>query len=125
MVRYNSKEDEGYRAISSILKGFIHQMLDNIKIPMADASEISGKQDPPSNPAYAEHTLMSILTAATGTGLSKDIETLPRNFCCQGEKIQGLIFYNWCSRGYQINGMETGLWYLITLMMIVFSLLCL
>jgi hypothetical protein len=41
MARYSSKDDEGYRAISSILKSFIRQELESIRIPPTNAPDVS------------------------------------------------------------------------------------
>lgn len=37
MARYRSKEDEGYRAISGILKAFVRQELESQRLPAVHA----------------------------------------------------------------------------------------
>jgi hypothetical protein len=41
MARYSSKDDQGYRAISSVLKSFIRQELESIRIPPTNATDVS------------------------------------------------------------------------------------
>lgn len=41
MARYSSKDDQGYRAIFSVLKSFIRQELESRRTPSANAADIS------------------------------------------------------------------------------------
>jgi hypothetical protein len=41
MARYNSKDDQGYRAIYGVLKRFIQQELGNQRLAPPDAADVS------------------------------------------------------------------------------------
>ena len=41
MARYSSKDDQGYRAISNVLKSFIRKELESIKIPPVNTTDVS------------------------------------------------------------------------------------
>jgi hypothetical protein len=40
MARYSSKDDQGYRAISGVLKNFIRKELETVKIPLVNTLDV-------------------------------------------------------------------------------------
>lgn len=67
MTRYSSKDDQGYRAISSVLKRFVRQELESTIIPPANPTDVSCTYlENVDNELLQRSTLTNVVLPATG-----------------------------------------------------------
>jgi hypothetical protein len=65
MARYSSRDDHGYRAISSVLKSFIRQELESENIPPANTTDVSCTVKHVDSRVLQRRKLTNILLLAT------------------------------------------------------------